>query len=101
MARALDQQIPHAEDRKACLHQRQQFLVEDQKLADGKTSKSAEINRRPAGGDAPTLELKDEKSLPLELRPNERLLVAFDLAFERRSIRTRNAVREYSHKNYS
>jgi hypothetical protein len=45
--------------------------------------------------------LKDEKSLPFELRPDERLLVAFDLAFKRRSIRTRNAVREYSHKKYS
>jgi hypothetical protein len=101
MACALNQQIPHAEDRKARLHQRQQFLVEDQKLADWKASESAEVNRRPAGGDATTLELKDEKSLPLELRPDKRLLVTLHLAFEGRSIRTRNPVREYSHKNFS
>ena len=83
MPRALNQQIPDTEHRKARFHQRQQFLVEDQKLAERKAAQCTEVKHRSDRGQPTALQLKDQESLTFELRANERFLVAFDLAFER------------------
>jgi hypothetical protein len=79
----LDEQIPHAKHRKARFDQRQQFLVENQKVRQRKPAKCVQCNDRPTGREPPAFELKDEKALALEFCPNGGLLVAFNLALER------------------
>jgi hypothetical protein len=83
MPSALNQQIPYAEDRKTGFHQRQQFLVEDQKFSEWKPAKGGEVQHRPGRRQTSSFQLENQKSLALQFGANDRLLVAFDLAFER------------------